>query len=400
MTHVDFVVSRIPVREMAEMGQQLRNYFSYLSRKCGFDAGATAAIFRDESTFIESSPMSDEYLTKPSLIVVVDTEEEFDWAQPFSRDATGVGHIRDQEKAQRLFDRYNVRPTYVIDYPVASQEAAFRPLGEWFGEGRCGLGAHLHPWVNPPFEEEVSRFNSFPGNLAPSVERAKLTQLSETIERNLGYRPTIYRAGRYGIGPETAAILSDLGYQIDTSLAPYTDHSGDGGPNFSRLSRTPFWFGPGRRLLEIPLTVDWCGLLRQLGASLGPHLMSRAGMKIHLPELLSRFGLLERIHLSPEGMDFAELKRLTETLLARGTRVFVFSYHSPSLAPGNTPYVRNAAELAQFLGKIDQYCEFFLGTCGGTSISPHDLRLAMIQAGYPGGVTSELRRELVITAPS
>lgn len=353
---------------------------SYLSGKCGFGSGI-APVLRGAATLIEPSPP---YLERPSLVVIVDTEEEFDWAQPqpFSRDATGIGNIKHLEKAQRLLERYGVRPTYVIDYPVASQEAGFRPIGEWFGEGRCGLGAHLHPWVNPPFSEELSRFNSFPGNLALAVERAKLTRLTETIEENLGYRPTIYRAGRYGIGPATADILVDLGYEIDSSVVPYTDYSGDGGPNFNRLSRELFWFGPGQRLLEIPLTVDWCGLIRRFGHSLGPQLTSRAGERTHLPELFSRSNLLERIYLSPEGMDFVQLKRLTETLIAMGTRVFVFSYHSPSLAPGNTPYVRNAAELDQFLGTIERYCDFFLGTCGGASISPHDLRVAVIQAGH------------------
>ena len=351
---------------------------NYLSGKCGFGSGI-APVLRGEATLIASSPR---YLEKPSLVVIVDTEEEFDWAQPqpFSRDATGIGNIKHLGKAQRLLERSGVRPTYVIDYPVASQEAGFCQIREWLEAGRCELGAHLHPWVNPPFTEEPSRFNSFAGNLAPALERAKLSRLTETIEENFGYRPKIYRAGRYGIGPATADILVDLGYEIDSSVVPYTDYSGEGGPNFNRLSRELFWFGPGRRLLEIPLTVDWCGLIRRFGHSLGPQLMSRAGERTHLPELFARSNLLERIYLSPEGMNLAQLKRLTETLLAMGTRVFVFSFHSTSLAPGNTPFVRNAAELDVFLGTIEQYCDFFLGTCGGVSISPHDLRVAMIQA--------------------
>jgi hypothetical protein len=355
----------------------VRQLIEYLSIKCGFGSGI-APILRSESTVVESFPG---YLAKPSLIVVVDTEEEWDWDQPFSRDTTGVHHIKDLEKGQRFLERRGIRPTYVIDYPVASQEAGFRPLREWFGEGLCEVGAHLHPWVNPPFEEELSRFNSFAGNLAPALERAKLTRLTDTIEENFGHRPTIYRAGRYGIGPRTAGILVDLGYEIDTSVVPYSDYSGEGGPNFNRLSRDLFWFGPGRGLLEIPLTVDWCGLVRRVGPSLGPYFMSRAGERLHLPELLARSNLLERIYLSPEGMDLAQLKRLTETLLALGTRVFVFSFHSPSLAPGNTPYVRTAAELDRFLGTIEEYCDFFLGNCGGISVSPHDLRAAIGKAG-------------------
>src|SRR5579863_3484068 len=118
----------------------------------------------------------------PRLLVVVDTEEEFDWSRPLSRAETRVDHIRHQDRTQRIFERYGIVPTYVVDYPVASQESGFRPLREWRRDGKCRIGAHLHPWVNPPFEEELSPHNSYPGNLSPALEKAKLARLTETIE--------------------------------------------------------------------------------------------------------------------------------------------------------------------------------------------------------------------------
>src|SRR5579863_8380957 len=120
----------------------------------------------------------------PELIVVVDTEEEFDWSEPFRRDAVGVSHIRHQDRTQRILERFGVRPVYVVDYAVASQEAGFRPLSEWRQDGRCVIGAHLHPWVNPPYEEELSIRNSYPGNLPPALERTKLGQLTDEIAKN------------------------------------------------------------------------------------------------------------------------------------------------------------------------------------------------------------------------
>lgn len=315
--------------------------------------------------------------TSPKLIVTVDTEEEFDWGQPFSRAAVSVTHMKHQYRGQDIFERYRVRPTYVVDYAIASDETGFRELTEWFAHGRCGLGAHLHPWINPPFDEESSVYNSYPGNLPYAVERAKLKQLTDTIEENLHHRPTIYRAGRYGLGPMTGAILDELGYQIDTSVVPFTDFSNDGGPDFTGSPADPFWFGPDSRLLEIPLTVGWCGRLRLYGERLQPKLFSDVGLRLHLPGILARTGLLERIRLTPEGMTFAEMKRLVDALLAAGTRVFVLSYHSPSLEPGNTPYVRNAAELDAFLARLDRFCEYFFGACGGMASSPHEIRLSL-----------------------
>src|SRR5512136_1405869 len=96
----------------------------------------------------------------PTLLVFVDTEEEFDWAKPHSRAETRVDHMRHQDRAQTIFERYGIRPTYVVDYPIATQEVGYRSLREWQHDGKCQVGAHLHPWVNPPFDEEVSAINS------------------------------------------------------------------------------------------------------------------------------------------------------------------------------------------------------------------------------------------------
>ena len=55
----------------------------------------------------------------PELLVVVDTEEEFDWSAPFSREATATRSIPAQARAHDIYDRLGVVPTYVVEYPVA-----------------------------------------------------------------------------------------------------------------------------------------------------------------------------------------------------------------------------------------------------------------------------------------
>ncbi|MEO5374845.1 MAG: polysaccharide deacetylase family protein [Alphaproteobacteria bacterium] len=309
----------------------------------------------------------------PYLLVMVDAEEEFDWAT-FSSSAISVGAMRHQERAQRIFDRHGLVPTYVVDYPVATQPDGYRPLREFFDSGRCEIGSHLHPWVNPPIEEEICVANSFPGNLPARLEREKLRRLTGVIEDAFGVRPVVYRAGRYGSGPNTAGILADLGYRIDSSVLPLSDQRPGHGPDYRTRTADLHWFGPGERLLEIPVTADVCGLLGTAGRRVYPVIAAPLGRALRVPAVLARLRLVERIVLSPEGVSLAEAKRLTRALLARGHRVFLVSYHSPSLEPGHTPYVRSAADLETFLAWLEGYVAFFLDELGGSPSTPGRIR--------------------------
>ncbi len=142
---------------------------------------------------------------EPQLLVVVDTEEEFDWGRPFSRDNVATASVPAQARAQAVFDRFGIVPTYMMTYPVATDPAAIDYFGGLQRAGKARIGAHLHPWVTPPHEEEVTVRNSYACNLPPELEARKIDVLTRTIEQNFGARPTVFKAGRYGYGRNTAA---------------------------------------------------------------------------------------------------------------------------------------------------------------------------------------------------
>jgi hypothetical protein len=102
--------------------------------------------------------------------------------------------------------------------------------------------------------------------------------------------------------------------------------------------------------------------------------MNKRLKALHVPGILARLGLIERITLTPEGVSFEELRRLTRSLLREGYRVFNFTYHSPSLVPGNTPYVKNESDLRTFLRRIEQYLEFFAGEVSGRAATPFEVK--------------------------
>jgi hypothetical protein len=80
---------------------------------------------------------------RPLLFLVVDTEEEFDWNAPASRNTTLVTCIREVARLQRVAGRYGVKPTYLVDYPVATDPVAAGVLGGLLDADACTIGAHL-----------------------------------------------------------------------------------------------------------------------------------------------------------------------------------------------------------------------------------------------------------------
>src|SRR5215470_19803159 len=72
-----------------------------------------------------------------TLFIVVDTEEEFDWSRPFARENTSVSAIRQLPVLQTLLDRFQLRPTYVIDYPVATSPTSAPVIRDLYESRRC-----------------------------------------------------------------------------------------------------------------------------------------------------------------------------------------------------------------------------------------------------------------------
>lgn len=318
-------------------------------------------------------PIDEPAAEAPKLLMVVDTEEEFDWSKPLARENVAVTAIPELRRLQEVVRQYGLAPTYVVDYPVAATTSSSRFLAELADAGECRIGAHLHPWVTPPFEEPLAPEMSFGCNLAPAVERRKIATLKETIAREIGVAPEVYKAGRYGLGVSTVETLEALGFSIDASVIPHFDFTSEQGPSFAGFSPFPGLFGRQRAMLELPCTAGFVGVARRFGDPLRRIMSSRLLNSLRANGIMSRTGVLNRVLLSPEGYSFEEMRALTETLYADGLRTFVMTLHSPSLKPGCTIYVRSSAERDAFLSTIDRYCDFLFCELGGRPATGDEL---------------------------
>ncbi len=313
----------------------------------------------------------------PVLLVVIDTEEEFDWTRPFDRAQRSVAAIADTALIQPIFESIGVRPTYVIDHPVADDPASASVMADYAARGVAEIGAHLHPWVTPPGLEEVSARNSYAGNLDPALELSKLRSLVATIQERVAVQPLTFKAGRYGLAWHSLDALRDCGFKVDLSSSPGFDWSGDGGPVYRHYPNRMYWLPGKPRILEIPTTGGFYGPLRMLGPFVAPVDNHATSRESRVSRLLRRTGLARRAMLTPEGFSVAQLQALATRLLADGERVLTLSFHSPSLRPGCTPFVRSIAERDAFIARIRDFIVWFRQRTGAVGLTAAEvLKLA------------------------
>lgn len=308
-------------------------------------------------------------------LVTVDVEEEFDWQRPFTRSARQVEAVAALPGMHARLADEGVAPVYLVDHPVSADRRAIATVAA-LATGGAEIGAQLHPWVNPPHLELPGEGASFAGNLPTDLEAAKLDALVAAIEAGTGRRPRAYRAGRYGLGPASLDLLAARGLTIDTSMRARHDYRAQGGPDYSAVGNAAFRARPA--VLELPLSTIDLGLWRSAGAWL-PRLARRLPRG---PGLLARTGLHSRVPLTPEGVSEREAVAAVEAAAGDGERLLVLSFHSPSLVPGNTPYVRDAADLGRFHGWWDAV----LPALARHGFAPASLEQVVLAAGEDGVV--------------
>ncbi|NQU25302.1 MAG: hypothetical protein HQ567_28795 [Candidatus Nealsonbacteria bacterium] len=311
--------------------------------------------------------MSSRPTRRTALIVTVDTEEEGLWGGTYRTTGNTVENTRGIVRFQELCDRFEIRPTYVIDTPVVEDDRSVETLKGLQDSDRCEIGAHLHPWCAPPFEEELNGHNSYTCNLPEPLQREKLARLTDRIEQRFARRPTSFRAGRYGLDIVGARILEDLGYLVDSSVICFHDYSAEGGPDFHSAPYKPYRIGKEDlrlpddigRLLEVPVSVGfswskfaWAQRIRQFA-------MRPALQPFRLVGILDRLNLVRRIKFGPEQSDAARMKQLADAYLANAAPCMVMLLHSSSLMPGHSPYAPSEAALEQMYDEMEttfEYC--------------------------------------------
>jgi len=284
---------------------------------------------------------------KPILFVLsVDTEEEWDWSGPFPQKDFSVTNVAKLADFQKMCDGLGIKPSYFIDYAVADNEEAVNSLKSAITENNCEIGAHLHPWCNPPFYGYVSEEQSHVVNLPLEQVEQKLLNLTKRLTEQFDVVPRSFRTGRWGIDGKVLQLLVKHGFKLDSSVYPFYQN------NFyscQGASYNPYWpdldepleYGKQRDIFEIPVTAgfnhDNFALCEKIY-----RLISHPALNwSRLVGIAWQTHLLRKSYLSPELFSADEMLSLCKTMLKKQPPVLHMFMHSSSLIDNNNSLVGN-----------------------------------------------------------
>lgn len=276
-----------------------------------------------------------------NFIITVDTEADNQWAKDSS---LSVNNLKFIPRFQNLCEKFGFVPTYLLTYEAATDPGFTSWLKGKVVQGLAEAGAHLHPWSTPPFDlPQDQQQKTFPSALDYKKLQDKLLTLTETIKNNLGVKPIVFRAGRWGISTEVIKVLGELGYLVDSSVTPFLNWQKliDQAPESMNFSSAPFKAYSWGKLTEIPMTIVPVPRWR---VRLGP-----LGNKLFYRKIWGR--IFPTTEVKDLILAFKEAKKL-------GMPNFQLMTHSSELMVGGSIYNRTEEDLENFYQKLEGLFSF------------------------------------------
>jgi len=276
------------------------------------------------------------------LWVTIDTEMDADthwrknWPPQYTSICEGIPNL-----LRPIWDQYKVHPIYFVSPEILYSDECCKVLKDEIERGAV-IGAHLHPeYIDPDsrWGEEIGNITpQFPNSACSTeTEFQKISNLTDLIEEKIGVRPRWYRGARFGVDLDTIHSLKKLDYLYDSSVTPYIDWTGKGGPNHAGAPEHTYPIAMGNLyergnlgIKEVPITIR--------GKRLGV-----------IGRLLPNNWLFYR-WLRPTHMTFLEMKHLVNQLKERDELVMMF--HSMEIMINKTPYVRNSWMQRYYLWRL------------------------------------------------
>ncbi len=261
---------------------------------------------------------------------------------------------------QKIFLKHGVMSTYLLSPEVLENPACVDVLKSL---PHVELGSHLHGEFVEPLRKPVgASISDFQAMYPPEIEAAKMANLTRLFEEKMGFKPTSFRAGRWGISPHSFKILEDLGYLVDSSVTPYftwkfPNHILD----YKTALDVPYFTSAENllvqgkmRLLQVPVTI----------VSHYGHMFNKSSP--YLPgfakEILIKIPLWRPMWLRPTYSDFNQMKHVIDTYISSHSDeqdiVLNMMFHSVEILPEENPYNFDQKRIGLFLNNMEKTFEY------------------------------------------
>ncbi|GLR70925.1 polysaccharide deacetylase family protein [Agaribacter marinus] len=296
------------------------------------------------------------------FILSVDTEEEWDWNGPFPEKDFSVENLHALPQFQQFCMRLGIRPCYFVDYAAAKGLDPSSEFMQLVQKNTCELGAHLHPWANPPIFEKPTEENSHVVNLPLTQVEQKLDALMQVFAEKFEYRPRAFRTGRWGISAEIMDLLWSRGFTVDSSVYPFYENeyfSCQGSPTL------PYWpatsdvlsCGEQRNILEMPVTVGFNRQPFELANKINRTLDSPNLQKVKANAILWHSKLLRKIYMSPEVTSSSNMISLCDSVDTQKQPIIHMYLHSSNLIQSGTGVMDSEEPYALITRRIKNVIE-------------------------------------------
>jgi len=299
------------------------------------------------------------------FILTIDTEADNQWNHgvPISTD-----NIRYIPRFQSLCDQYRIKPTYLVTSEICGDRFAQDIFNDYKMSGRAEIGAHLHSWTTPPFEDiEGLRYNDpnhpFANELPESLLDKKIEYITALFKDSFKVPPTSFRSGRFGFNNTCAKLLAKHGYLVDSSVTPYVNWSrhkglprGEGGPNFIGFTNIEYFmnFDKGK-LLEVPVTIlptKWPLTTNESLTKLYCSWKETYAKKIVRRLFFTQQPLWLRPYM---GTTIEMIEDLISEANRRSLHFITMMFHSSELMPGCSPYRKNELEVENLYSTLESF---------------------------------------------
>lgn len=306
------------------------------------------------------------------LVISIDVEEEGLFSGKYSRRPPGAENVGSLSRLGFVSKEFGFPLTLLVSYRAAQDSSARKVLEGWRESRGAEIGAHLHHWNTPPFEDLPYPEPVSADLLPPALLQAKFESLFEAIGTNLGVIPRSFRMGRFDLGNQVKRLLPDFGLCTDSSIVPLRRTAG--GPDHFMAPCEPYFMesrdARGPFVLEVPLTM--IPVLPQTRATV--YRQSSMLPKRARDFLLTAYRYAAVVGIHPAWFSLRAMKQAVSLHRARLGHVLCMLLHSSELHPGATPRFRTESDVGHLVGRLRDFLTWLVRTGPVEGVTLSELR--------------------------